>query len=213
MPTDGDFHQSTPGGTPPERPLWRKRPHEIDLASDGSESGVGSGGSSARTSEDLIFRVLFRHVTDKRSFVVFKRGTCVVVNEPCRIRWPKPRKILSTGARTPMRVSHGADSNGEPDRHLQGSGFPSLQSQGTGKNPAMVEKGRRRSPHTHGKRRCWRRMDATGARASRPLGPPQNAGRRASAVPVKIIRANANARSPDQTRSGAALFPSSRWRE
>ena len=32
--------------------------------------------------EDLV-AFCARHVTDKRSFVIFKRGTCVVINEPC----------------------------------------------------------------------------------------------------------------------------------
>jgi hypothetical protein len=37
-----------------------------------------------------------RNVTHKRSFVVFKRGTCVVVNEPCEDPLAEARRILST---------------------------------------------------------------------------------------------------------------------
>lgn len=36
-----------------------------------------------------------RHVTEKRSFVVFKRGTCVVINEPCKDPMKEARKILA----------------------------------------------------------------------------------------------------------------------
>lgn len=35
-----------------------------------------------------------RHVTEKRSFVVFKRGTCVVINEPCTDPMKEARRIL-----------------------------------------------------------------------------------------------------------------------
>ena len=36
-----------------------------------------------------------RHVTEKRSFVVFKRGTCVVINEPCTDPLEEARSILA----------------------------------------------------------------------------------------------------------------------
>ena len=36
-----------------------------------------------------------RHVTDKRSFVIFKRGTCVVINEPCEDPVAEGLRILS----------------------------------------------------------------------------------------------------------------------
>jgi len=35
-----------------------------------------------------------KHVTDKRSFVVFKRGTCVVITEPCQDPMAEARRIL-----------------------------------------------------------------------------------------------------------------------
>jgi hypothetical protein len=38
--------------------------------------------TTPKSSEDLI-SFCSKHVTEKRSFVVFKRGTCVVINEPC----------------------------------------------------------------------------------------------------------------------------------
>lgn len=36
-----------------------------------------------------------KHVTPNRSFVVFKRGTCVIVNEPCDDPQAEARKILA----------------------------------------------------------------------------------------------------------------------
>jgi hypothetical protein len=36
-----------------------------------------------------------RHVTAKRSFVVFKRGTCVVINEPCKNPMAEALRILA----------------------------------------------------------------------------------------------------------------------
>lgn len=35
-----------------------------------------------------------KHVTEKRSFVVFKRGTCVVITEPCQDPMAEARRIL-----------------------------------------------------------------------------------------------------------------------
>lgn len=45
-------------------------------------------------SEDLV-AFCSKHVTDKRSFVVFKRGTCVVINEPCEDPLKEAREILA----------------------------------------------------------------------------------------------------------------------
>jgi hypothetical protein len=44
--------------------------------------------------QDLI-SFCARHVTEKRSFVVFKRGTCVVVNEPCEDPMAYARGVLA----------------------------------------------------------------------------------------------------------------------
>lgn len=44
--------------------------------------------------EDLV-GFCARHVTEKRSFVVFKRGTCVVINEPCEDPMAEARRILA----------------------------------------------------------------------------------------------------------------------
>jgi hypothetical protein len=46
------------------------------------------------STEDLI-GFCARHVTEKRSFVIFRRGTCVIVNEPCKDPMAEARKILA----------------------------------------------------------------------------------------------------------------------
>lgn len=48
----------------------------------------------ARNSEDLI-SFCSKHVTEKRSFVVFKRGTCVVINEPCQDPKSEALRVLA----------------------------------------------------------------------------------------------------------------------
>lgn len=48
----------------------------------------------APKSEDLV-AFCSKHVTDKRSFVVFKRGTCVVINEPCQDPLKEAKQILA----------------------------------------------------------------------------------------------------------------------
>lgn len=48
----------------------------------------------APKSEDLV-AFCSKHVTDKRSFVVFKRGTCVVINEPCEDPLKEAKQILA----------------------------------------------------------------------------------------------------------------------
>lgn len=53
-------------------------PMLASLSADPSTEEVEAGHSP----EDLI-TFCSKHVTEKRSFVVFKRGTCAVINEPC----------------------------------------------------------------------------------------------------------------------------------
>lgn len=53
-----------------------------------------AAGDSAAAGDDLV-SFCSRHVTAKRSFVVFKRGTCVVINEPCRNPMAEAQRILS----------------------------------------------------------------------------------------------------------------------
>lgn len=50
--------------------------------------------TSPQSSEDLI-TFCSKHVTEKRSFVLFKRGTCVVINEPCEDPKAEALRILS----------------------------------------------------------------------------------------------------------------------
>lgn len=47
------------------------------------------------TPEDSLVQFCSRHVTPNRSFVVFNRGTCVVINEPCANPINKAREILA----------------------------------------------------------------------------------------------------------------------
>jgi hypothetical protein len=50
---------------------------------------------NAPTAEDSLVQFCSRHVTANRSFVVFNRGTCVVINEPCSNPINKAREILA----------------------------------------------------------------------------------------------------------------------
>lgn len=50
---------------------------------------------NAPISEDSLVQFCSRHVTANRSFVVFNRGTCVVINEPCSNPIKKAREILA----------------------------------------------------------------------------------------------------------------------
>jgi len=51
----------------------------------------------AAATEDLV-KFCATHVTGQRSFVVFSRGTCVVVNEPCKDPLAEARKSLAACA-------------------------------------------------------------------------------------------------------------------
>ena len=51
--------------------------------------------SNAAPADDLV-SFCSKHVTEKRSFVVFKRGTCVVINEPCADPMTEAHNILAT---------------------------------------------------------------------------------------------------------------------
>ena len=53
-----------------------------------------TGNLSAASGEDLV-QFCSHHVTANRSFVVFKRGTCVVINEPCKNPMKEARAILA----------------------------------------------------------------------------------------------------------------------
>ena len=51
----------------------------------------------AATTDELV-KFCANHVTGQRSFVVFSRGTCVVVNEPCKDPLAEARKSLAACA-------------------------------------------------------------------------------------------------------------------
>lgn len=50
--------------------------------------------NSVAAADDLV-SFCSKHVTEKRSFVVFKRGTCVVINEPCSDPMAEAHHILA----------------------------------------------------------------------------------------------------------------------
>jgi hypothetical protein len=54
-----------------------------------------------------------RHVTEKRSFVVFKRGTCVVINEPCKDPMKEARRILLESRQPDARFLTEVSSEGD----------------------------------------------------------------------------------------------------
>ena len=60
----------------------------------GTTSNQPSGTMPATGGEDLI-AFCSRHVTATRSFVVFKHGTCVVINEPCDEPMTKAKEVLA----------------------------------------------------------------------------------------------------------------------
>ncbi len=49
--------------------------------------------SAPPVAADDLVSFCSKHVTEKRSFVVFRRGTCVIVNEPCADPMVEARKI------------------------------------------------------------------------------------------------------------------------
>lgn len=140
--------------------------------------------------EDLV-GFCARHVTEKRSFVVFKRGTCVVINEPCEDPMAEARKILARctdpGARFMTEPTNDGDvivAFKDPVFHrFSQKELQSMQSwlkQGTAALPLLTP--------------------AETVTAGEGWTPPENArigllARRrlledaASAVPVKVIRA------------------------
>jgi hypothetical protein len=66
-----------------------------------AESGILAGETNQVEPPELatetvgLVEFCSRHVTATRSFVVFKRGTCVIVNEPCEDPMAEARKILT----------------------------------------------------------------------------------------------------------------------
>ena len=91
VPTTAILHQAAPG-SPPAPNAVEDAPAQI-LTSAPMDPDLDSV-EVARTSEDLI-SFCSKHVTEKRSFVVFKRGTCVVINEPCQDPKVEAQRILS----------------------------------------------------------------------------------------------------------------------
>lgn len=55
-------------------------------------------GEPPAASTDELVQFCSKHVTDKRTFVLFRRGTCVVVEEPCADPLAEARKKLASCA-------------------------------------------------------------------------------------------------------------------
>jgi hypothetical protein len=68
-------------------PLEKPRSGGMPAANPKSDDPTPAG-------DDLV-SFCSRHVTAKRSFVVFKRGTCVVINEPCKNPMEEALRILA----------------------------------------------------------------------------------------------------------------------
>ncbi len=56
---------------------------------------AGAGATTPAPSPEELVTFCSKNVTERRSFVVFKRGTCVVINEPCENPMEEARKILA----------------------------------------------------------------------------------------------------------------------
>jgi hypothetical protein len=76
--------------------------HKKDLPVAGAASGESPAyagparvGVTPAASTDELIKFCAGHVTGHRTFVVFKRGTCVVVNEPCQDPLATARKTLA----------------------------------------------------------------------------------------------------------------------
>ena len=61
----------------------------------GATSKSPSTGETPPPSTDELVKFCSGHVNGRRTFVVFKRGTCVVVNEPCEDPLATARKTLA----------------------------------------------------------------------------------------------------------------------
>lgn len=72
------------------------------LAHSGDSSGrrtlQNKAGEPPAASTDDLVQFCSKHVTDKRTFVLFRRGTCVVVDEPCTDPLAEARRKLATCA-------------------------------------------------------------------------------------------------------------------
>ncbi len=56
---------------------------------------MGARATTPAPSPEELVSFCSKNVTERRSFVVFKRGTCVVINEPCENPMEEARKILA----------------------------------------------------------------------------------------------------------------------
>jgi hypothetical protein len=64
-------------------------------------------------SPDALIEFCSQHVSERRSFVLFRRGTCVVVDEPCADPLAEARKRLSNCAQTDARFVPEPTSEGD----------------------------------------------------------------------------------------------------
>lgn len=81
-------------------PRHQKLPSVTEAIEEGvvaTETPASTGATPAPSTEELV-KFCSGHVTGHRTFVVFKRGTCVVVNEPCEDPLATARKTLAACA-------------------------------------------------------------------------------------------------------------------
>ena len=134
-----------------------------------------------------------RHVTEKRSFVVFKRGTCVVINEPCEDPVAEANLILANCTDPDARFLTETSSEGDLIVAFKQPVFHRFsKSDMTKLQPWLQESARALL------------TPSESVAAGEGWSPPQDAGigllarRRmledaANAVPVKVIRAKERA--------------------
>jgi len=91
VPTTAILQSPAPASAPAAGPeASASLPILASLASDSDTEEV----EPSQSPEDLI-TFCSKHVTEKRSFVVFKRGTCAVINEPCEDPKTEALRILT----------------------------------------------------------------------------------------------------------------------
>lgn len=86
-------------------------PEPAPAPADRLADNVDPGPSSVEAGSLIDF--CSRHVTANRSFVIFKRGTCVVINEPCKDPMAEARRILERSKDSEARFLTEPTSDGE----------------------------------------------------------------------------------------------------
>ncbi len=99
-------------------PALKKNVPRTTTTPNGAESSLRlpaetGGAALPAPSTDSLIQFCSQHVTEKRTFVLFRRGTCVVVNEPCDDPLAEARKKLETCAQADARFVPEPTSEGD----------------------------------------------------------------------------------------------------